>query len=658
MALTEYDKKNLSSSDQQKIQAATDKWNAANAAGDTAGMAAAAAEAAAVRNQAGYKTDDSGNYTGSYSPTSTTKYYSTANGKTASTTSSGSSSTKNSQYSAPTLGDTWDANTDYQAIINDAVKNGDYVTAAKAEQLRNQKITGTGSNYNTTNMYTGYLDNTDYGTIGQQLMANNASWQDVLDIYNNRYNKASTTAGLEKYANDEIQQMMWNYIVDNMQQENQQEAQNQFNKWMEDYEQNNPKEDYESKYDPQIDALLNEILNRDDFYYNAMNDPLYQQYANMYQRQGDRAMKETLAEAAAGAGGMNTYAITAAQQANSYYNSQLNDKIPELYQLAYNMYLNDKESKVQDLGILQNMDATQYARYRDTINDYYADKNFAYGAYYDAMQQGNWQTSYNNNNLWNQKNFDNNNYWNQLNYDNNNYWAEKEFDNDNYWNEKNFDNSNYWNEKEFAANQDATDYNKEVYDRETAKEEAWNFIKLGVTPSADLIARAGMTEEEVNAAVASVKAQLGIYDYSSGYTYVSSGGSSGGSKSSGSNNSSKDKASNDKASSSGYNNGSLTDAQVRKLQEKVGVSVDGMWGAKSTEAAGGLSADAAWKKYFGDDEGDTWDATGNYQAINEACKSLLMTKGKSEVLAYLKRTLEEGAIPLTTYVIMKAMYCA
>ena len=101
-----------------------------------------------------------------------------------------------------------------------------------------------------------------------------------------------------------------------------------------------------------------------------MNDPLYQQYAKMYQREGDRAMKETLAEAAAGAGGMNTYAITAAQQANNYYNSQLNDKIPELYQLAYDMYINDKESKVQNLGILQNMDATQYNRYRDTINDY------------------------------------------------------------------------------------------------------------------------------------------------------------------------------------------------------------------------------------------------------------------------------------------------
>ena len=86
-----------------------------------------------------------------------------------------------------------------------------------------------------------------------------------------------------------------------------------------DWEYEEEKPVYNSKYDAQTEALLNEILNREDFSYDAMNDPLYQQYAAMYQREGDRAMKETLAEAAAGAGGMNTYAITAAQQANNYY---------------------------------------------------------------------------------------------------------------------------------------------------------------------------------------------------------------------------------------------------------------------------------------------------------------------------------------------------
>lgn len=46
-----------------------------------------------------------------------------------------------------------------------------------------------------------------------------------------------------------------------------------------------------------------------------------------------------------------------------------------------------------------------------------------------------------------------------------------------------------------------------------------------------------------------------------------------------------------------YNNGSLTTAQVKQLQKKLGVTADGMWGAKSKKAAGGLSADDAWKKF-------------------------------------------------------------
>lgn len=404
-----------------------------------------------------------------------------------------------SQYTAPTLGNSWNANTDYQAIINNAVANGDYVTAAKAEQLRNQKITATGSNYNTTNMYSGYL-NPDYGTIGQQQMANGASWQDVLDTYNSRNQKALTTVGLEKYANDEIQQMMWNYIQDNMQAESQQDAQNQFNQWMQEYEQNNPKEDYQSKYDPQIDAILNEILNRGDFSYDAMNDPLYQQYAKMYQREGDRAMKETMAEAAAGAGGMNTYAMTAAMQANNYYNSQLNDRIPELYQLAYNMYLNDKESKVQDLGILQNMDATQYNRYRDTINDYYADKNFAYGAYQDAVQQGNWQTNYGYNSMLDNRN------WN-----NDQYWANKE------WNY-----NDMWANKEWDASQEDKEYNRNQAEIEAAKAEIQWYIENGVTsiPS-DLIKKSGLDQTAINQMIAYYQQQQA----SKGKSSSGSGGS-------------------------------------------------------------------------------------------------------------------------------------
>ena len=494
--------------------------------------------------------------------------------------STSSTSKTNSQYTAPSLGNTYNASTDYQAIINNAVANGDYLTAAKAEQLRNQKITATGSPYNTTNIYAGYLQ-PDYGTIGQQQMANNASAEDVRDTYNSRYDKAINTPGLEQYANDAIQQQMLDYILKKQAEENQQKAQNESTQWIEDYVQENPKEEFESKYDPQIDALLNEILNRDDFSYDAMNDPLYQQYAAMYQREGDRAMKETLAEAAASAGGMNTYAITAAQQANSYYNSQLNDRIPELYQLAYDMYLNDKESKVQDLGILQNMDTTQYNRYRDTISDWYNDKNFAYNAYQNAVQQGNWQT-----------NFDYNAMLDNRNWNNDQYWANKEWNYNDMWTNKE------WDESE----------SDEAYERNQAeKTEAqalidW-YIQNGVTTvDAETLAKAGITQAQFNEMVAYKKQQDALKT---------------------------------KSSSSSSNNNEYSPKKTEEEKKKY---------EEGKQVVEKLK------------ESDQWDASYNYEAIDNACRELNTTKGKEAALEYLKEKLENGQIDITSYMVLLNKY--
>lgn len=387
--------------------------------------------------------------------------------------SSGSSTTNKNTYVAPTLGSTYDNNTDYQTIINNAVENGDYYTAAKAEQLRNQKIISEGMNYDRTSTYGGYLDGTgiDYSIIGQNQMNNGASKSDVEATLLARLAKIGNDPNLSQYANDYVQQLMEQYVYGDRE--------------VEEFEWDEEMPTYDSKWTPEMEELLYAILNRDDFSYDALNDPLYQQYREQYLREGDRARAETLADVAAGAGGMNSYAVTAASQAQNYYNSQLADKIPELYQLAYQMYMNDKEGMVQDLGLLQNMDATAYNRYRDTVNDYYNDKNFAYQMYQDDVAQGNWQTE-----------FDYNAYLNNKNLAYNNSWANKEY------------NTNQeWKEKEYADNKAQQDLENSRYDQEQAKEEVWNYIALGVVPDADLIKKSGMTEADVRLAVEAVKAE-------------------------------------------------------------------------------------------------------------------------------------------------------
>lgn len=57
-----------------------------------------------------------------------------------------------------------------------------------------------------------------------------------------------------------------------------------------------------------------------------------------------------------------------------------------------------------------------------------------------------------------------------------------------------------------------------------------------------------------------------------------------------------DSKSSDKRS---YSNGKLTNEQVKQLQKHYGVSQDGKWGTNSKKAAGGLTADQAWAKYQG-----------------------------------------------------------
>lgn len=79
MAVTAEDRKYLNQAGIQQIQAATDAWNRANAIGDAAGMAKAAADAAAVRSSSlyqasggsGYTTDSWGRYVAPITPTST-----------------------------------------------------------------------------------------------------------------------------------------------------------------------------------------------------------------------------------------------------------------------------------------------------------------------------------------------------------------------------------------------------------------------------------------------------------------------------------------------------------------------------------------------------------------------------------------------------------
>lgn len=112
----------------------------------------------------------------------------------------------------------------------------------------------------------------------------------------------------------------------------------------------------------------------------------------------------------------------------------------------------------------------------------------------------------------------------------------------------------------------------------------------------------------------------GAYDSLYGTGKLTSGGSSGGGSTG------KKKGS--------YSNGSLTNQQVKQLQKYYGVSQDGKWGTNSKKAAGGLTADQAWAKYQGGSSGS--GSSSNYGNIRRTITGYMSQGNYAKAQSYLK----------------------
>ena len=133
---------------------------------------------------------------------------------------------------------------------------------------------------------------------------------------------------------------------------------------------------YSSPWQAQLDDAINKILNREKFSYDLNGDALYQQYKDQYTTQGKMAMMDTMGQAQAMTGGYgNSYAQSVGQQAYQGYLQQLNDKVPELYQLALDQYNQEGQDLYNQYGLFADRDATDYGRHRDTVSDYYTELN-------------------------------------------------------------------------------------------------------------------------------------------------------------------------------------------------------------------------------------------------------------------------------------------
>ena len=128
---------------------------------------------------------------------------------------------------------------------------------------------------------------------------------------------------------------------------------------------------YQSAWSGLLNDTINKILNREKFSYDLNGDALYQQYKDKYIQQGQMAMMDTMGQAAAMTGGYgNSYAQSAGQQAYQGQLQNLNDIVPELYQLALDQYNNEGQNLLNQYSMLGAQEEQDYGRYRDQVGDY------------------------------------------------------------------------------------------------------------------------------------------------------------------------------------------------------------------------------------------------------------------------------------------------
>ncbi len=144
---------------------------------------------------------------------------------------------------------------------------------------------------------------------------------------------------------------------------------------MQETEQTRP--EYQDSYSRQLKDLYDKIMGREKFQYDAANDPLYQQYRQMYVQQGRQAMADTMGQAAGLTGGYgSTYSQAAGQQQYDAYLQKLNEVVPELYAQARQAYNDEGDRMLQQYQLTGDLRDDEYSRYQDRLSNWWKDLSY------------------------------------------------------------------------------------------------------------------------------------------------------------------------------------------------------------------------------------------------------------------------------------------
>ena len=151
-------------------------------------------------------------------------------------------------------------------------------------------------------------------------------------------------------------------------------------------------------YEKERRSAARRIESQQPFTYDPASDPTYQQYEDAYTRMGEKTRDDTIGVLRARGGGqVSSYAAIAAQQANEAYMQELADKVPELRQLAYQMWLGEGDRARSDLQMYDALNSSDAARWGATVLDpYLQDRSYAFEQrrYQDSLENLRWNREY------------------------------------------------------------------------------------------------------------------------------------------------------------------------------------------------------------------------------------------------------------------------
>lgn len=235
---------------------------------------------------------------------------------------------------------------------------------------------------------------------------------------------------------------------------------------------------YTSQWQRQLDDTMGKIMNREKFTYDLNGDALWNQYKDQYVTGGKMAMMDTMGQAAALTGGYgNSYAQGVGQQAYQGYLQGLNDKIPELYQLALDSYNREGDALMQQYGMMLDRENTDYARWTDQRNhDYQVSRDQADDAF--RQEQFEYQQAQD-----------------QADRD---YQAQRDAANVAFRNQQlEYQQTADQRNHDYMVSQDQAD--RDYQAQQDARNMALAMLEAGTMPSAEMLAAAGLTNEFVGA---------------------------------------------------------------------------------------------------------------------------------------------------------------